>query len=98
MIVTEMYSGQSTLKRTYSDRGMMILQEQTGIEYEEAIDLVSSEYTYAETEHPISETSYAQRYSIVREMQQFQSNMEALSETNDMLTECILEMSEIIYT
>ena len=44
------------LYRTYSDAGMMIRQNETGVEYAEAIDVESASYTYTETETPI-ETS-----------------------------------------
>ena len=38
--------------RTYSDAGMMIQQEQTGILYHDAVD-VPNRYTYVETDIPI---------------------------------------------
>lgn len=38
------------LFRTFSDEGYYIRQEQTGILYEEAIDVEDSEYTYTETD------------------------------------------------
>ena len=40
------------LIRTRSDRNMMIRQDQTGILYDEAID-VPNHYTYTETDNPI---------------------------------------------
>ena len=40
-------------KRTYSDENFYILQEQTGIEYEEAVDVMTANYTYIETNKPI---------------------------------------------
>ena len=40
------------LIRTKSDRNMMIRQDQTGILYDEAID-VPDHYTYTETDIPI---------------------------------------------
>ena len=40
-------------KRTYSDENFYILQEQTGIEYTEAIDVMTANYTYIETDKPI---------------------------------------------
>lgn len=39
--------------KTYSDKGNYIMQVQTGIKYSEAIDVVPSKYTYAETDEPI---------------------------------------------
>lgn len=41
------------LYRTYSDAGMMIRQNETGVEYAEAIDVEGAPYTYTETEAPI---------------------------------------------
>lgn len=40
------------LIKTKSDRNMMIRQDQTGILYDEAID-VPNHYTYSETDTPI---------------------------------------------
>lgn len=56
MIVTEFYMTREdgvVLNRTYSDKGMMILQNETGNLYEEAIDVEGSGYTYTETEEYI---------------------------------------------
>ncbi len=47
------------LVRTYSDKGCYIVQEQTGIEYEDAVDRVNSPYTYAETDKPIIDIAEA---------------------------------------
>lgn len=41
------------LIRHYSDTGMMMLQEETGVLYEEAVDAVPCKYTYTETDQPI---------------------------------------------
>lgn len=43
------------LYRTYSDEGFYILQNETGIEYDEAIDVEGAPYTYSETDKPIPE-------------------------------------------
>jgi len=53
MIQTEYITTEDgrTLIRTYSDAGKMILQEQTGILYSEAVD-VEGKYTYTESEQP----------------------------------------------
>ena len=56
MIVKEFYSIRKDgvkLYRTYSDIGMYIIQDQTGIEYSEAIDIEGKAYTYTETDKPI---------------------------------------------
>ena len=37
------------LYRTYSDQGFLILQVETGIQYDEAIDVENAPYTYSET-------------------------------------------------
>lgn len=41
------------LYRTYSDAGYLIRQEQTGVEYSEAIDVAGAPYTYIETDAEI---------------------------------------------
>ena len=59
MIQREFYTQRKDsvkLYRTYSDAGMMIRQNETGMEYAEAIDVEGASYTYTETETPI-ETS-----------------------------------------
>ena len=56
MIVREFYRKREdgvNLHRTYSDKGMYIIQDQTGIEYSEAIDVEDKPYTYTETDKPI---------------------------------------------
>ena len=47
------YLKNGELVRHYSDEGMMILQAETGIEYEEAVDVLPCRYTYEETSTPI---------------------------------------------
>jgi hypothetical protein len=41
------------LYRNYSDAGFYILQNETGVEYAEAIDVENAPYTYTETDKPI---------------------------------------------
>ena len=56
MIVREFYRTRKdgvNLYRTYSDKNVLILQNETGIEYEEAIDVENAPYTYSETDKPI---------------------------------------------
>lgn len=56
MIQREFYTQRKDgvkLYRTYSDAEMMIRQNETGVEYAEAIDIEGATYTYAETETPI---------------------------------------------
>ena len=42
--------------KTYSDSGYYILQNETGIKYSEAVDIVPLKYTYVETDEAIVET------------------------------------------
>ena len=56
MIKTEFYKTSKdgvNLYRTYSDEDFYILQDQTGREYTEAIDIENSGYTYTETDKKI---------------------------------------------
>ena len=56
MIQREFYTQRKDdvkLYRTYSNIGMMIRQNETGVEYAEAIDVEDASYTYTETETPI---------------------------------------------
>ena len=48
MIIVEQFS--ENLVRHYSDKGMKIKQVETGLVYDEAIDLIPCEYTYEETD------------------------------------------------
>ena len=43
------------LFRTYSDEGLYILQNETGIKYAEAIDIENAPYTYTETNEKIEQ-------------------------------------------
>ena len=56
MIVQEAYKTRSDgvkLIRTYSDEGKRIIQNETGVTYDEAIDVENSGYTYSESDEPI---------------------------------------------
>lgn len=56
MIQREFYTQRKDgvkLYRTYSDAGMMIRQNETGAEYDEAIDVEGASYTYEETDMSI---------------------------------------------
>ena len=50
MIVEEMVEDRI---RHYSDRNMKILQVETGIAYDDAVDVIPCRYTYEETDEPI---------------------------------------------
>ena len=54
MIKTELVKD-GTLIRHYSDKGMKLLQVETGILYDEAVDVVPCQYTYEETEKPVEQ-------------------------------------------
>lgn len=58
MIKTELLKD-GTLIRHYSDSGMKLLQVETGIAYDEAIDVVPCQYTYEETETPVEQDELA---------------------------------------
>lgn len=58
MIIKEFYRTRKdgvNLYRTYSDEEVMILQNETGVEYDEAIDVEGAPYTYSETDKPIED-------------------------------------------
>lgn len=55
MIVTERVEGSADLVRTYSDAGMMIIQDGTGDMYAEAVDPDYMNRTYTESDVPIEE-------------------------------------------
>lgn len=53
MIVKEFYRTRNdgvNLYRTYSDEGRVIIQNETGITYNEAIDVENAPYTYTESD------------------------------------------------
>ena len=56
MIVREYHSTRKdgvNLFCTYSDEGLYIVQNETGIEYTEAVDVENAPFTYSETDKPI---------------------------------------------
>ena len=56
MIKREFYETRKdgvNLYKTYSDEDLYILQNETGVEYAEAIDVEDAPYTYTETDKPI---------------------------------------------
>lgn len=58
MVVREFYRTRNdgvNLFRTYSDIGNYILQNETQIQYSEAIDVENAPYTYSETDIPIED-------------------------------------------
>ena len=47
------YLNDGTLVKHYSDRGVLLLQVETGQKYSDPIDVVPCRYTYTETDEPI---------------------------------------------
>ena len=52
MILTE-FLNDGTLIKHYSDKGVMLLQVETGMKYSDPVDVVPCRYTYEETDEPI---------------------------------------------
>ena len=48
MILTE-YLRDGTLIKHYSDKGFLLLQNETGLKYADPVDIVPCPYTYTET-------------------------------------------------
>lgn len=62
MIVKEFYKTRQDgimLFRTYSDNGFCIIQKETGILYDEAVDVADADYHYEETNIKIEEDEEA---------------------------------------
>ena len=47
------YLNDGTLVKHYSDKGVMLLQVETGVKYSDPVDLVPCAYTYIETDELI---------------------------------------------
>lgn len=69
MIVREFYATRRDgidLYHTYSDAGYVIRQEQTGEEYEDAIDVINAPYTYIETDKRVQDIVGIEDYTELR--------------------------------
>lgn len=69
MIVKEFYATRRDgvdLYHTYSDAGHVIRQEQTGEEYEDAIDVINAPYTYIETDKRVQDVVGIENYTELR--------------------------------
>lgn len=56
MVIKEFFGTRNdgvNLYRNYSDAGKKILQNETGVVYDEAIDVEDAPYTYTETEEDV---------------------------------------------
>ena len=60
------YLNEGTLIRRYSDKGVMLLQNETGEKYSDPVDIVPCRYTYSETDEPIEEESNEEDFSQVK--------------------------------
>ena len=52
MILTELLN-EGTLIKHYSDKGVLLLQNETGAKYADPVDIYPCPYTYTETDEPI---------------------------------------------
>jgi hypothetical protein len=62
MIKTE-YLNNNTLIRHYSDKGVLLLQQETGVKYADPVDVVPCPYTYVETDEPIDSEDTSEGFS-----------------------------------
>lgn len=56
MVIREYFSSwqdSTKLYKHYSDQGLVLLQNETGLMYPEAIDVEFAPYTYSETDIPV---------------------------------------------
>ena len=69
MILTE-FLNDGTLIKHYSDRNVLLLQNETGAKYSDPIDVVPCRYTYSETDEPIDgeELSSEEFYDMLEEV------------------------------
>ena len=52
-MIIEEFLNDGTLVKHYSDKGYLLLQNETGAKYSDPIDVVPCRYTYTETDEPI---------------------------------------------
>lgn len=65
MIIKEFYMTRSDgvkLYRNYSNEGKFIIQNETGVVYDEAIDVENAPYTYTESEEFVESEATAEDY------------------------------------
>ena len=68
MILTE-YLNDGTLIRHYSDKGFMLLQNETGAKYSEPIDVVPCIYTYTETDELVENSEEENEEATIEDYQ-----------------------------
>ncbi len=74
MIVNEYYRTRKDgvrLFRSYSDEGFYIVQNETGIEYSEAVDVEDTPYTYSESERLIESEDEASEADYIEALGRF---------------------------
>lgn len=92
MLKTEYFSTREDgviLDKTYSDAGFMIRQIETGQLYEEAVDPRSAGRQYEETDIKIDK--------LIDYLKQYEEREQQQDDNIEILTECVLEMSEELY-
>lgn len=66
MIIVESVDD-DTRERRYSDKNVMLRQVETGILYEDAVDVIPCKYTYEESDVPIESITVAETNPITTE-------------------------------
>lgn len=69
MILTE-YLNDGTLIKHYSDKGVMLLQVETGAMYTDPVDVVPCRYTYVETDEVAEEIEVNPNEATIRDYQE----------------------------
>ena len=78
MVVREFYKKRNdgvSLYRTYSDIDLVLVQNETGVLYAEAIDIEDAPYTYSETDEVIVRPELPEEVS--EPVEEIDSNLEA---------------------
>ena len=65
MIIVEPITDHPGLVKRYSDEGKLLLQEQTGAVYAEAVDVEDAPYTYVETDAPAEDIDDTEALNIL---------------------------------
>ena len=52
-MIIEEFLNDGKLVKHYSDKGVMLLQNETGVKYADPVDVVPCRYTYTETDEPV---------------------------------------------
>ena len=52
-MIIEEFLNDGKLVKHYSDKSVMLLQNETGVKYSDPVDVVPCRYTYTETNEPI---------------------------------------------